>query len=32
MKMLGEAADGSPSRKAILQVTIEPIKRRRGFR
>jgi hypothetical protein len=32
MQMLGEAADGSPSCRAILQVKIEPIKRRRGFR
>jgi hypothetical protein len=32
LQMLGEAADGSPSCKVLLQVTIEPIKRRRGFR
>ena len=32
VQMLGEAADGSPSCKVMLQVTIEPIKRRRGFR
>jgi hypothetical protein len=32
LQMLGEAADGSPSCKATIQVTVEPIKRRRGFR
>jgi hypothetical protein len=30
--MLGEAADGFPSCKIVLEVQIAPIKRRRSFR
>ena len=32
LQMLGEAADGAPSCKVTFEVTIELIKRRRGFR
>jgi hypothetical protein len=32
LQMLGEAADSSPSCKVVLEVKIEPSKRRRGFR
>jgi hypothetical protein len=32
LQMLGEAADGSPSCKLTLEVKIEPIKRKCGFR
>ena len=32
LQMMGEAADGAPSCKIAFEVTIELIKRRRGFR